>query len=182
MPEVRGTDTGIWSRLRLIPFEVSFEGREEKNLKNTLLAEADGILSWAVQGAIEWHQHGLTFPDVVIQASQGWREDADLLGRFIDEKCITAELFDVKSSNLYRVYKSYCDEGGERTDPAKKFALQMEEKGFRKKKRNDGNYWLGIKLLEAHGFEEGSQPHSDVIEKKWGSGWVRAKVLPPHLS
>ena len=168
IPEVRGTDTGIWSRLRLIPFDVSFEGREEKDLKNTLLAEADGILSWAVQGAVEWCQHGLTFPDIVIQASQEWREDADLLGRFIDEKCATAELFETKSSNLYRVYKSYCDEGGERPDSANKFALQMEEKSFRKKKRNDGNYWLGIKVVEAYEFEGDSQPHSDVIRLKKG--------------
>ena len=168
VPEVRGTDTGIWSRLRLIPFEVSFEGREEKNLKNTLLAEADGILSWAVQGAIEWYQHGLAFPDLVIQASEGWREGADLLGRFIDEKCITAELFEGKSSELYKVYKSYCEEGGERPDSANKFAIQMEEKGFEKKKRKAGNFWLGIKVMEAHGWEGGSQPHSDVIVLKKG--------------
>ena len=166
MPEVRGTDTGIWSRLRLIPFEVSFEGREEKNLKTTLVAEADGILSWAVQGAIEWYQHGLTFPDAVIQASQVWREDADLLGRFIDEKCITAELFEIKSSELYRAYKNYCEEGGEQSDSANRFAMQMEEKGFEKKKRTAGNYWLGIKVVEAHGFEVDSQPDDDVIRLK----------------
>ena len=110
----------------------------------------------------------MTFPDIVIQASKEWREDADLLGRFIDEKCATAELFDTKSSNLYRVYKSYCDEGGERPDSANKFALQMEEKGFRKKKRNDANYWLGIKVVEAYEFEGDSQPHSDVIRLKKG--------------
>ena len=166
VPEVRGTDTGIWSRLRLIPFEVSFEGREEKNLKTTLVAEADGILSWAVQGAIEWYKHGLTFPDAVIQASRGWREDADLLGRFIDEKCITAELFEVKSSTLYGVYKTFCEEAGERYDSANKFAMQMEEKGFEKKKRKAGNFWLGIKVVEAQGFEEVSQPYSDVIVLK----------------
>ena len=166
VPEVRGTDTRIWSRLRLIPFEVSFEGREDRELKNTLVAEADGILSWVVQGAVEWYRHGLTFPDAIIQASQGWREDADLLGRFIDEKCITAELFEVKSSALYGVYKNYCEEVGERSDSANKFAMQMEEKGFEKKKRKDGNYWLGIKVVEAHGFEGVSQPHSDVIVLK----------------
>ena len=150
----------------MIPFEVSFEGREDRELKNTLVAEADGILSWAVQGAIEWYKHGLTFPDAVIQASRGWREDADLLGRFIDEKCITAELFEVKSSELYRAYKNYCEEGGERYDPANKFAMQMQENGFEKKKRKNGNYWLGIKVVELQGFEAGSQPHSDVIVLK----------------
>ena len=166
VPEVKGTDTGIWSRLRLIPFEVSFEGREEKNLKSTLLAEADGILSWAVQGAVQWYNHGLTFPTEVINASSQWREDADLLGRFFDEKCITAELFEVKSSELYKVYKTFCEEAGERYDSANKFAMQMREKGFEKKKRKDGNYWLGIKVVEAHGFEGVSQPHSGVIVLK----------------
>ena len=132
------------------------------------MAEADGILSWAVQGAIEWYKHGLTFPDAVIQASRGWREDADLLGRFIDEKCITAELFEVKSSELYKVYKTFCEEAGERYDSANKFAMQMREKGFEKKKRKDGNYWLGIQLVEALGFEEDSQPFDDDLVLKIG--------------
>ena len=47
----------------------------------------------------------------------------------------------------------------------------MEEKGFEKKKRKAGNYWLGIKVVEAHGFEGVSQPHSGVIVlKKTGVG------------
>ena len=37
-----------------------------------------------------------------------------------------------------------------------------------KKKRNDANYWLGIKVVEAYEFEGDSQPHSDVIRLKKG--------------
>ena len=44
--------------------------------------------------------------------------------------------------------------------------MQMGEKSFEKKKRTAGNYWLGIKVVEAHGFEVDSQPHSDVIRLK----------------
>jgi putative DNA primase/helicase len=32
-PVIRGTDPAIWSRIKLIPFEVSFEGRENRELK-----------------------------------------------------------------------------------------------------------------------------------------------------
>ncbi|MER2626484.1 MAG: phage/plasmid primase, P4 family, partial [Accumulibacter sp.] len=31
-PEIRGTDDAIWSRVRLVPFEVSFKGREDLEL------------------------------------------------------------------------------------------------------------------------------------------------------
>ena len=49
-PTIRGTDSGIWSRIRLIPFSVSFDGREDKTLKAMLLNELPGILAWAVRG------------------------------------------------------------------------------------------------------------------------------------
>ena len=51
-PEIRGTDDGIWSRPNLIPFTVSFEGREDRGLKAALLTpqELSGILRWAVEG------------------------------------------------------------------------------------------------------------------------------------
>ena len=64
------------------------------------------------------------------------------------------------------MYKTFCEEAGERYDSSKKFALKMTEKGFQKKKRKNGNYWLGIKVVELQGFEAGSQPHSGVIVLK----------------
>src|ERR1035438_4193529 len=53
-PVVRGTDPAIWSRIRLLPFDVSFEGREDKTLKTALLAELPGIVNWAVEGCLRW--------------------------------------------------------------------------------------------------------------------------------
>jgi putative DNA primase/helicase len=165
-PEVHGTDTGIWSRLRLIPFDVSFEGREDTSLKQKLLAEADHILHWATQGAVQWYNHGLTFPDEVINASSQWRHDADILGRFIEDQCAVAELFEEKSSEIYKAYKAFCEEAGERYDSANKFALKMTEKGFQKKKRKNGAFWLGIKMVTAQGDEAGFRDENGVISFK----------------
>ena len=165
-PEVSGTDTGIWSRLRLIPFNVSFEGREDTSLKQKLLAEADHILHWATQGAVQWYNHGLTFPTEVINASSQWRHDADILGRFIEDQCAVAELFEEKSSEIYKAYKAFCEEAGERYDSSKKFALKMTEKGFQKKKRNNGAFWLGIKMVTAQGDEAGFRDENGVISFK----------------
>ena len=45
-PEIQDTHTEVWSRRRLIPFTVSFEGRENRRLNDVLLEEKQlsGIL------------------------------------------------------------------------------------------------------------------------------------------
>jgi putative DNA primase/helicase len=47
-PVIRGTDPAIWSRIKLVPFDVSFEGREDRTLKTSLQDELPGILNWAI--------------------------------------------------------------------------------------------------------------------------------------
>jgi putative DNA primase/helicase len=57
-PVLRGHDEAIWRRLRTIPFTVIIPLEEQdKRLPAKLLTEAEGILSWAVAGAVEWNQH-----------------------------------------------------------------------------------------------------------------------------
>src|SRR2546425_5673818 len=38
-----GTDLAIWSRIKLVPYEVSFAGREDRTLKTVLTDELSGI-------------------------------------------------------------------------------------------------------------------------------------------
>ena len=50
-PQVRGTDHGIWRRIKLIPFTVIIpDDQQDKELLNKLLAELPGILNWALAG------------------------------------------------------------------------------------------------------------------------------------
>jgi putative DNA primase/helicase len=90
-PVIRGTDSAIWSRLKLIPFEVSFEGREDKTLKQALLRELPGILAWALEGCRLWQKEGLSFPESVINATGEYRRDSDHVGRFIEECCAVGQ-------------------------------------------------------------------------------------------
>ncbi|MEA3288263.1 MAG: phage/plasmid primase, P4 family, partial [Candidatus Marinimicrobia bacterium] len=54
LPEIKGTDDGIWRRIKVIPFNVSFKGREDKDLTQKLADEIPGILNWAVDGLKAW--------------------------------------------------------------------------------------------------------------------------------
>ena len=65
-PEVKGTDEGIWRRMRLIPFTVTItEEEKDTELPEKLRGELSGILAWAVRGCMEWQRVGLAEPEAV---------------------------------------------------------------------------------------------------------------------
>jgi putative DNA primase/helicase len=75
-PVIRGTDKGIWDRIRPIPFTVSIpEERQDKELANKLMTELAGILAWAVRGCLEWQRTGLGVPEEVREATEGYRTE-----------------------------------------------------------------------------------------------------------
>lgn len=126
LPIIRGTDTGIWRRQRLIPFNVIFrdpgsdrvvgEPTKDLLLPAKLRAEAEGILAWIVRGAVEWYVTGLRAPEAVTKASREYQEEMDLVGQFIVEACISDKNNeDLKglSSSIYDAYEEWCHKSGE---------------------------------------------------------------------
>ena len=68
-PVIRGTDTAIWRRIKLVPFDVSIPmSDQDPNLAKTLEGELAGILNWAVEGCLEWKSEGLNAPAEVTTA------------------------------------------------------------------------------------------------------------------
>ncbi len=59
-PVIRAADDqATFNRLHPIPFTVTIPTEEiDKSLPRKLLAEAEGILAWAVEGALEWRRNG----------------------------------------------------------------------------------------------------------------------------
>jgi len=83
-PVIRGTDEGIWRRIRLVPFTVVIpEEEQDTTVPEKLRAELPGILAWAVRGCLAWQQEGLPVPEEVQQATAGYREEMDTFGRFL---------------------------------------------------------------------------------------------------
>ena len=59
LPKIAFDDPAAWSRLRAIPFDVSFHNRENPQLTFELQDELSGILNWAISGCLTWQQTGL---------------------------------------------------------------------------------------------------------------------------
>lgn len=153
-PEIRGTDDAIWSRVRLVPFEVSFKGRENLDLPALLEAELPGILNWAIQGCLDWQRHGLQPPAKVQAATQAYREEMDIFGPFIAECCVVHRNAEVGANQLYSAYTAWCAENARRPENSNKFGRYLNIKNFKRDETSGRVKRLGI------GLRAGSD-HSD---------------------
>lgn len=154
LPQIRGTDKGIWRRVELIPFQADFEGREDKTLTKTLRGELDGILQWALEGLRQWWQQGLNTPDIVKQATQRYREDSDLVGRWIADNCVLAPGIFLPSGAGWKNYEAWCKEMGEDAKSQNAWSRRMNEKGFQSNTNTARRGWFGIGLKADEELEQ----------------------------
>lgn len=151
-PVVRGTDDGIWDRLKLIPFTVRIPDDEvDPNLPARLRAELPGVLNWALQGCREWQEQGLAHPDEVRAATAAYRGEMDRLQDFRADCCHEGDsTLQAKPRDLYGAYCGWCDENGETRITETAFGIELRERGFNRKRTGTaGRRWLGLELSEA---------------------------------
>lgn len=149
-PVIKGVDEGIWRRIKLIPFNLQLP-KEKRDLKlpEKLSLEMSGILNWAIEGCLKWQQSGLQEPDIVKKATGTYKEEMDILGPFLYERCYISPTQQIAAKDLYEVYSNWCFQNGEFALKNRAFYRAMETKGF-KKERGAGNkfYLKGVTLQE----------------------------------
>jgi putative DNA primase/helicase len=170
-PEIKGQDEGIWSRIRVIPFERYFTPEERiKDLASQLVAEeGPGILAWLVKGCLEWQRLGLKEPEKVLDAITDYRAEQDTIGGFIEARCNdyrkVPNLRDVakaKCEPLYSEYLDWCRANGLKDKEvltSRKFGSQLKARGFKLAQSNGVSYRLAMTLKSA--AIETRTPHTD---------------------
>jgi P4 family phage/plasmid primase-like protien len=164
-PEIRGTDTAIWRRIRLVPWTTVIPPKEQDHrLLDKLGAELSGILTWVVRGCSKWRQEGLKAPQEVRQATMEYRAEMDVLAAFIDECCIVSPRAEAKATPLYNVYKGWCESSSEKPETQRAFGSRLTERGFVRRKRGGIYHWHGIGIL-ADGPEPGPSAEKSPASK-----------------
>lgn len=150
-PIVRGTDFGIWRRIKLIPFEVNIpKEKVDKNLKYKLRKEFPQILRWAVEGCIKWRKYGINEPGCVQEAVKEYKQEMDLLAGFI-EQCIEIDYdhdLKVPASDLFKAYSRWAKENNEFEMSSKKFFTEITKKLPEKGRNGKGIFYKNIRIVQ----------------------------------
>jgi putative DNA primase/helicase len=107
-PLVKEQTEAFWSRIRLIPFTVTFSKEQrDKNLILKLRKELPGILNWMVEGVMKWRAEGLAEPRAVTKATKAYREENDVLGEFSSQRCVYEPDAWTSTAQLYREFSDW---------------------------------------------------------------------------
>ncbi|MGE0554337.1 MAG: phage/plasmid primase, P4 family [Gemmatimonadales bacterium] len=174
-PQIRSTGEAIWSRLRLIPFDVVIpEAERDPELLEKLAGELPGILAWAVAGCAAWQRDGLGQPPAVRSATAAYRDESDLVGPFLDQECEQAAQFSVPAGWLYKAFREWVERNGETPISQQAFGKRLSEKGFQRVRSTGGRrMWhglrLGVTLVTDQDPVFGKVPYEERVEEVTGS-------------
>jgi putative DNA primase/helicase len=146
-PVIKGTDHGIWRRIKLIPFTTRIEEqKQDKDLEMKLRNEASGILNWLLEGAARWKRERLQAPAVVLNATDEYRGEMDVIGNFLKERC--REDFDsaIRIRELYKAYSDWCGDNNEHAVSERFFTLRLKDMGYEQGRTAEARFWSGIAL------------------------------------
>lgn len=147
-PIIRGTDTAMWERIYLIPFQVFIPPPERnRHLVDTLRTELPGILAWAVEGCLEWQRYdSLKPPPEVIAATEAYRHEMDTLGQFLEECCRISPEARIKAGVFYKAYQQWCLDHGQQGDSMTEIGKRIERLNGVTKKKISVYWYQGIEL------------------------------------
>lgn len=170
-PIISGTDNGIWRRIVLIPFTVKIPKEKiDRNLAFKLRKEMPQIMKWAVDGCIMWQKEGLEKPQIIQEASDEYREEMDVLSKFVADCIEEGSSSDkIKANELYEIYCNWANNNNEychtNTRFGKEFSLRFPEK----EKMRDGFYYKNCKLTNfaINNFKNVEKPYFKPKNSNW---------------
>lgn len=137
MPQIMGTDYGIWRRLLIVPWTVQIPENERRPFDQVMAdfdGERSGILNWLIDGAVMYLEEGLNkfIPPVVREFTGDYQEDRSPVHNFA-EACLEPRPGErIKGKTMYDAFKHWCEESGINPFNQTTFGNQLREMGYKK--------------------------------------------------
>src|SRR5262249_24477418 len=128
-----------------IPFSVTIPKQErDPQLLEKLRAEWPGILSWMIQGCLEWQRRGLQPPDAVKNATASYFQAEDSIATWIDECCRLDPQAWETTTALFDSWSRWATNAREPMGSKKALAQNLEARGFQPHRNRSGRGFFGI--------------------------------------
>ena len=161
-PSLRSVDEAVKARFNILDFSVTIPPEErDPEFSEKLKQEWPQILRWMIDGCLDWQEVGLSRPESMIETTQEYLADENIIAQFIAENCERGqELFDTIPT-IYRAFTKWSEAMGDRFPVSRKtFQSQLESTpGIERKKNPTGAPSVkGIALKVAPRVETGGTP------------------------
>jgi putative DNA primase/helicase len=161
-PKMTDTDTGLWRRLKRLPFEhVIASDAQDPAIKRHLTTDGrPAVLAWAVAGALAWQQSGLAEPTLVKDATAELRAEFDPLAEFLTARCTVRRGATELAGALRSAYESWAAEMGAKPIDNKEWGKRLRALGAttRRERLPEGqrSVWHGLELTPEGGGNDDS--------------------------
>lgn len=124
------TDVTLFSsgRVKVIPFERHFSEEEQDHGLKTELAKTEnlsGILNWCLSGLWMIQKTGFDPPEAVLNATDQYQQDSDKVSRFIADEMEAGPGYEVRTSEAFARFQSWCMTNGFHEGSIKSFTSDM---------------------------------------------------------
>lgn len=106
-PGIRGVDDGIWRRVRMVPFNHCFKGRDRRDKEEVLAEykqELSGIFNWMIDG----YKLKPAAPSIVTTETTNLKNDSDILSDFMGEFLLKSDNCEIELSTIFKIYMFVC--------------------------------------------------------------------------
>jgi len=148
-PQIDQGDDAAWDRVRVIrlihrwtapgerkaDYPAELQHDADPLLKQTLAAEASGILAWLVRGSIDYHRYGLHTPTAMRLAKETYRTTQGLSAFMNSAYVELSPSLECSATTAYEAYTRWCSD------------VNI--------KRPQSQHWFGRQLLQEPGIEKG---------------------------
>lgn len=146
-PTIKGTDRGVWRRIKKIHLDTDFTGREDKDLVFKLEEELPQIRAWIVRGCELYLKEGLKEPTEILDATKQYKEQNDIVQTWINERCEVKPAYFEQSTTLFKDFNAYSRENKFFEINSNQFGRNMTKK-FKRRNYSGKNYYIGLRLKQ----------------------------------
>lgn len=150
-PTLSAVDEAMHRRLLLVPFSVQIPKDErDPRLLEKLKTEWPAILRWAIEGCLAWQALGLAPPASVLEATEQYFAEQDVLKQWLDECTVDGgPLAVTRTKQLFASWKDWAEERNLKAGSEKSFS-EMLANNFAKKRNNAGQWGFVGLTLKSH--------------------------------
>ncbi|MCY4550601.1 MAG: phage/plasmid primase, P4 family [Defluviicoccus sp.] len=149
LPSLRQIDESIRRRIVIVPAgeSVPKADRDPQVKRQMTTEELPGIAQWLLDGAKAYHEHGLTIPARVQEATDMFFIEASPVGRWIKERCEIGP-YRAAASHLFIDFSAWYRQMGFRRAPLsmQAWGRALSTMGYERKKSNGKFHREGLRL------------------------------------